>query len=234
MSNKDDEEWVEKLLRNLPKAPEMSPLEVKRFEKHVELLVAKEKKRQRIRRWTPQVSIAASVIILFAGFALFTNDSGILDDPATIVSPGKDPISPNPTNSEDNNSQSDEVDQQNSDSQKPKTEIGEYDAGKSPKPNSSKKTVPVLRSGIDYEANLDLVRSQVLPSVSDGSLKNLSSAQIACSVELGVKDSLFAIDRGIYAGESIDAYFFGSSKTDLKIKIVSYGCKFLVELDLSN
>jgi len=234
MSNKDDEEWVEKLLRDLPKAPEMSPLDIKRFEKHVELLVAKEKRKQRIRRWTPKVAAAASVITLFAGFAVFTNNSGILDDTVPIVSPGKDPISPNPINSDDTNSGNDEPDQQNTVTQEPTTNIGEYDAGESPKPNPSKKNVPVLRSGIDYEGNLDLVRSQVLPLVSDGSLKNLSSAQIACSVELGIKDSLYAIDRGVYKGEKVEVYYFGSSKTDLKIKIVSYGCKFLVELGLGN
>ena len=38
MTNEDD--FVEKLLRDLPKAPPMNKLEIKRFEKHIDSLVA--------------------------------------------------------------------------------------------------------------------------------------------------------------------------------------------------
>lgn len=234
MSNTDDEKFVEKLLRDLPKAPEMSPLEVKRFEKQIDLLVANEKGQNRSRRWVPQLSAAASVVILFAGVVVFTNSSGILNDTTPIVSPSKDPISPNPVTSEETDSGIDDPDQQNPDTKDPKNDIGEYGTGESSKPNPSKKTVPVLRTGVDYEVNIDIARSKVLPVASTGSLTNLSSAQIACSVELGIKESLYAIDRGVYMGESVEVYYFGSSKTDLKIKIVSYGCNFLVELGLGN
>jgi hypothetical protein len=234
MSDRDDEKFVEKLLRDLPKAPEMSPLEIKRFEKQIDLLVASQKGEARSKRWIPQLSAAASVIILFAGVAVFTNSSGILDDTVPIVSPSKNPVSPKPVISDDTNSVDDESDEQNTNTQEPNTDIGEYGTGESSKPNPSKKGVPVFRTGIDYDADLDLVRSKVLPFVSNGSLTNLSSAQIACSVELGIRDSLYAIDRGVYIGENVEVYYFGNSKTDLKIKIVSYGCTFLIELEIGN
>ena len=229
MSNTDDEKFVEKLLRDLPKAPEMSPLEIKRFEKQVDLLVANEKGKTDRKRWIPQLSAAASIVILIAGFVVFTDSSGILDDTVPIVSPSTDPASPKPVIPDNENSESDEPDQQNTDTQEPNTDIGEYGSEESPKPNTPKKGVPVLRTGIDYQTDLDLARAKVLPLVMRGSLINLSSAQIACSVELGIKESLFAIDRGVYAGESVEVYYFGSSKIDLKIKIVSYGCNFVSE-----
>jgi hypothetical protein len=232
MSNTDDEKFVEKLLQDLPRARQMSPLEAKRFDKQIDLLVANEKGKNRNRRWVPQLSAAASVIILFAGVAVLTNNSGILNDTAPIVSPSKDPIRPNPVTSEETDPGIDKPDQPNSDTAKPKDDIGEYGSGESPKPDPSKNTVPVLRTGIDYEVNLDLVRSKVLPEASSGSLTNLSSAQIACTVELGIRQSLYALDQGVYMGEKVEAYYFGSSKTDLKIKIVSFGCNFVVELGL--
>lgn len=232
MNNSDNEKFVEKLLKDLPKAPEMSPLEIKRFEKHIDLLVASEEGKAGSKRWIPKLSAAASVVILVAGFAVFTNSSETLDDTALIVSPSTNPVRPKPVISDNVNPESDEPDQQSTDTEEPNTNIGEYGTEESPKPNTSKKGVPVLRTGIDYKANLDLARAKVMPLVMKGSLINLSSAQIACSVELGVKDSLYAIDRGVYAGESVEVYYFGSSKTDLKIKIVSYGCNFLAESGL--
>ena len=232
MSNADDDKWVEKLLKDLGDEEEMSPLEIKRFEKQVDLWVAHEKEKTRSKRWIPQLSAVASVIVLLVGVAVFTDSSGILDDNAPISSPSTKPVSPTPVSSGDTNSGNDESDQQNTDTQEPDTDIGEYDAGESSKPNTSKKKVPVLRTGIDYEANLEAARNKVLPLARQGSFNDLSSAQIACSVELGIKDSLYAIDRGTYAGENIEAYYFGSSKTDLKIKIVAYGCSFVAELGL--
>ena len=232
MSNADDDKWVEKLLKDLGDEEEMSPLEIKRFEKQVDLWVAHEKEKTRSKRWIPQLSAVASVIVLLVGVAVFTDSSRILDDNAPISSPSTKPVSPTPVSSGDTNSGNNESDQQNTDTQEPDTDIGEYDAGESSKPNTSKKKVPVLRTGIDYEANLEAARNKVLPLARQGSFNDLSSAQIACSVELGIKDSLYAIDRGTYAGENIEAYYFGSSKTDLKIKIVAYGCSFVAELGL--
>ncbi len=232
MSNTDDEKFVEKLLKDLPKSLEMSPLEIKRAKKHIELLVASEKQRVRSKRLLSQLSAAASVVILVAGFVVFTDSAEILDDTSPIVSSSTKPVTPKPVVSNNENSGTNDSNEQNTDPEEPNTNIGEYGTEESSKPNTPKKGVPVLRTGIDYEANLDLARAKVLPLVMRGSLINLSSAQIACSVELGIKESLFAIDRGVYAGESVEVYYFGSSKTDLKIKIVSYGCNFVAESGL--
>jgi hypothetical protein len=231
MNGADDEIFVEKLLKDLPKAPEMSQLEIKRFEKQIDLLVEDQKKKENNKRWIPQLSAVASVVVLLAGFVVFTNSSEILKDDMPISSPSKEPVSPGPKTPGNTGSQDNQSDSENNDKQEADKELGEYDASEASKPDPSMKSVPVLRTGIDYEVNLNGAKNKIIPLASKGSFNELSSAQIACSVELGVRSNLYAIDRGTYSGESIEAYYFGNSKSELKIKIVSYGCNLLTELE---
>ena len=80
-----EDDFVEKLLKDMPKAPPMNDLEIKRFEKHVASLVESENKKKISKGWGSKFSVAASVVALVAGVAIFADSS-------KIVNPQKLPI----------------------------------------------------------------------------------------------------------------------------------------------
>jgi hypothetical protein len=232
MSNEDD--FVEKLLQGLPKAPPMSPLEIKRFEKHVDSLVAQDMQKAKSKGWSTKFSAAASVVALAAGIAIFTNSSEVIN-PGSIPQPGaiaptsqasepadgstaSEPSNPNTNNSNGNNT--------NDGGSNPSVNT----VTKSPSSGGSANSVPVLNYGIEYKTDEALAKSKVIKSATLGDSKLLSSAQISCSVKLGIDEELFAIDRGTYDGEDIEAYYFGKSKDSLSIKIVGFGCLLVQDL----
>jgi hypothetical protein len=232
MSNEDD--FVEKLLQGLPKAPPMSPLEIKRFEKHVDSLVAQDMQKAKSKGWSTKFSAAASVVALAAGIAIFTNSSEVINpgsnqqpgiieptsqtsDP-TGVSATPEPSKPNSNNATENNS--------NNGGSNPSVNS----ITKSPSPQGSTKSVPVLNYGIEYKTDEALAKSKVVKLATLGDSKLLTSAQISCSVRLGIYEELFAIDRGTYDGEDIEAYYFGKAKEALSIKIIGFGCTLIKDL----
>ena len=92
------------------------------------------------------------------------------------------------------------------------------------------KSVPVLNYGIEYTTSESAARSKVSKVATLGDSKLLSSSQISCSVRLGIDEELFAIDRGTYEGEEIEAYYFGKTKDSLNIKIVGFRCSLIEDL----
>jgi hypothetical protein len=232
MTTEDD--FVEKLLKKLPKAPPMSDLEVKRFEKHVDALVAAENKKKVSKGWNSKFSVAASVIALVAGVAIFVDSSEIIN-PKNSQNPGITSPSSSPTSG---------IGQGGSSSQNPTVPLPEgsgstaapepgkttYGNSQSPKPGQSKGSIPVLNYGFDYQVDEQSARTKVKSDARLGDTKLMKSSQIACSVKLGVDQDLYAIDKGTYAGENVEVYYFGSSKNALNIKIVGFGCELLREL----
>ena len=229
MTNEDD--FVEELLKKMPKAPPMNDLEIKRFEKHVESLVESENKKRVSKGWGSKFSVAASVVALVAGVAIFADSS-------KIINPQKSPISApsastgstagqpgtsneNPDVPQSNGNGSDE-------SPDSGTEV--YGNDESPKPGESQGSIPVLNYGFDYEVNAESARTKVKVVARPGDTKLMKSSQIACSVKLGVDQDLYAIDKGTYADEDIEAYYFGSSKNSLNIKVVGFGCELIEDL----
>ena len=232
MKNEDD--FVEKLLQGLPKAPPMSPLEIKRFEKHVDSLVAQDMQKRKPKSWSTKFSAAASVVALAAGIAIFTNSSEVVN-PGSNPQPGvtaptsqaSEPAggstTPVPSNPNSNNSNGNNT---NNGGSNPSVNT----ITKSPSPGGSTKSVPVLDYGIEYKTDESAARSKVLKVATMGDSKLLSSSQISCSVRLGIDEELFAIDKGTYDGEDIEAYYFGKTKESLNIKIVGFGCALIEEL----
>ncbi len=225
MNKSPDDEFVEKLLKGLPKAPPMSPLEVRRFEKQIDLLVAIEKEKTTKRNWIPRLSVAASIVALIAGIAVFSGGSETLqntvpnvitpDSPATETkSPSKEGGKPTPEASKENTDDGRTI----------------YGQSSSPSPGEGKKSVPVLRSGFEYLSELSAAKKKILSQAVKGNLDSLSSAQLSCSIQLGIDESLWAIDEGTYMEENIDAYYFGETISGLMIKIVGNDCTLITEL----
>ena len=233
MKNEDD--FVEKLLQGLPKAPPMSPLEIKRFEKHVDSLVAQDMQKRKPKSWSTKFSAAASVVALAAGIAIFTNSTEVIDPgsnpgPGVIAptsqasEPAGGSTAPEPTNPNSNNSTGNDTDNGGSNP-------SVNGITKSPSPGGSTKSIPLLDYGIEYKTDEALARSKVVKLATLGDSKLLSSAQISCSVGLGIDEDLYAIDRGTYDGEEIEAYYFGKAKESLSIKIVGFGCTLVKDLE---
>ncbi len=229
MTNSNEDDFVEKLLRDLPKAPPMSELDIKRFERQVDSLFTQDAKTNSSRGWTSKLTVAASVVALVAGIAIYTNSSEILTggSKTTLSQADQDPAALPSKSPDSNNEDSSPVVKP---SKEPDTGISEYGNTKSPEAGTKGKSVPVLNTGIDYETDVQLARTKVLPLAKLGDLAKLSSKQIACSVKLDIDKVLYAIDNAEYGGEVIEAYYFGYSIGELKIKIVGFGCEELKEL----
>jgi hypothetical protein len=229
MTKEDD--FVEKLLKEMPKAPPMNDLEIRRFEKHVASLVESENKKKISKGWGSKFSVAASVVALVAGVAIFADSS-------KIINPQKLPITA-PSTSTGGTAGQDGTSNENPDvpqstgngsDESPDSGTEVYGNSQSPKPGESSGSIPVLNYGFDYEADAQSARTKVKADVRLGDTKLLKSSQIACSVKLGIDQDLYAIDKGTYAGEDIEAYYFGSSKSSLNIKVVGFGCELIADL----
>jgi hypothetical protein len=232
MTNEDD--FVEKLLKDLPKAPPMNDLEIRKFNKHVDSLVAAERKKEFSRGWSPRFSIAASVIALVAGVAIFADSSKIInpENDQEIVTAAPT-AAPNSNSGEGGSSgSSPDATQENGNDNPVSPDNGTtvYGNGDSPEPSVTEGSIPVLNFGFDYEIDEIAARSKVSSKASRGSTKLMKSSQIACSVKLGIDEELYALDKGTYAGEDIEAYYFGASKNSLDIKVVGFGCEIVREL----
>jgi hypothetical protein len=220
-----DDEQVEKLLKGLPKAPPMSPLEIKRFEKQIDALVASERVRSQGKSWIPNLSVAASVVALIAGIAIYSggSDSLPVSLPGVVASQSPQPgteapesegLEVSPGSSQGNDDDDRTV----------------YGQSGTPTPGVIKKSIPVLTLNLDYSSNLAAAKKKVSAVAINGNLDLVSSARVACSIKLGIDEQLWAIDSGTYQGENIDAYYFGNSSSNLSIKIVGFDCTLITEL----
>ena len=226
-----DDNFVEKLLSDLPKAPPMSDLDIKRFENHIDSLVAAENRKISSKNWSNKFSVAASIVALVAGVAIFANNS-------KIINPQQFPtIAPSalPSNSATDGGAIDEAPEFPQSSGKDSSHASSsgattYGNSHSPKPDELRGSIPVLNFGFDYEADEQAARSKVKQEAQFGDTKLMKSSQIACSLKLGIDQELYAIDRGTYSGEDVEAYYFGANKNSLKIKIVGFGCVLIKDL----
>jgi len=229
MTNDDD--FVEKLLKKMPKAPPMNDLEIKRFEKHVESLVQAQAKKEVSKGWTSKFSVAASVVALIAGVAIFADSSKIINPQKTPIPAPSASIGGTAGQTSTSNENPDVPQSTGSGSdESPGSGAEVYGNNQSPKPGESSGSIPLLNYGFDYEVDAQSARTKVKEDARLGDTKLLKSSQIACSVKLGVDQVLYAIDKGTYAGEDIEAYYFGSSKNSLNIKVVGFGCELIEDL----
>lgn len=219
MSHNEDD-FVEKLLKDLPKAPPMSALEIKRFEKNIDALVAAGGNRQTKRNWVPVFSVAASVIAVMAGLTIFSGNSEIVKNavPTVVAS---ESATPEPGSTSNQGISTDAGSKGKNDD---RTTYGDSGSNAG---TSNTSDIPSLSTGYEYSTDLKQARSVVAKIAVRGGTAKLSSTQISCSIQLGVEKNLWALDSGTYLGENIQAYYFGDSKSTLQVKIVGFGCKLI-------
>ena len=228
MANNDE---IENLFRNLPKSPEFSELERKRQEKLIRSYVADMKKEEGLKtnsplkRFQSQFSLAAGFIVLVAGVS-FASSQGIFEskDDLVITMPTPEKPGSEPTEG---------VDQENSGtSQTPKPTnpegVEEFESGAS---NQSDVDKFINNTGLDYLSDIQKAKQLVKISSSPLSISELPQAYGKCAIELGINKELLGIDRGKYDGTSGLAFYYGNSKSNLSIWIVSKSCQKIVQID---
>ena len=242
MSEKDD--FVEDLFRNLPKAPPLSEIDLKRHEKMIRAHIAEMKSEQTKKesslygRFQTQFKMAAGFLVIIGGIT-FASSQGIIEGGSEVVVsvPTSKPSNPDvvatPKSSSTENPGSSSTENPGSPStQNPGSTDGsnqQFDSGE----NSSESSIGRYinnKTGLDYQSQIDQIKEKIELSSKPLALSKISQVNGKCAIELGINKQLLGIDKGVYEGESILAFYFGESKTDYKVWIVSKPCTKIIEL----
>jgi hypothetical protein len=234
MANNDD---IENLFRNLPKAPAFSELERKRQEKLIRSYVADMAKDEALKQNSPlkrfqsQFSLAAGFIVLIAGVS-FAVGQGLFESKNELV------ISmPTPENQS--------LDSEGSESQIPE----DSESAKPSKPNEPSNSnqdgiiefesdgtsqsdfdLYINNTGLDYVSDTQKIKNIIKLSTTPLSISDLPQSFGKCAVELGINKNLLGIDKAKYDGTSILAFYYGSSRAASSIWIIEKPCKRVVEI----
>ena len=232
MSTENDD-FVEGLLKGLPKAEPISEIELRKFEKLIDRQADEFKKSKRASGFRIPASIAASVVIVFGAAFLLSNHGKIIKSDIGITHPSSPPASANPSqNSGDAHSNT--MPSQVEESPKPGNSKGSNGStemfGKTNSSNSEGGNVAKYESNLDYSTSLDQIKKIVILGSKPGSLSSLTNAEQECAIKQGLSSSLLAIDKGYYQTHRVSAYFSGSSKGEYKIVLVDAGCLMVAEL----
>ncbi len=226
MSEKDD--FVEELFRDLPKSKELSELDLKRHEKMILAKVEELKKNSSkssenfFSKYQRQFQLAAGFLVVLGGISLAVNLNGVnsndnsdlaIDKPVAPVSP----IIPN-----NNSGQSSE--NPPATGSNPIDENSQFDVDNPSKGNY------ISNTGFEYQGQLQQIMSKVKFSLTPIVISTLPSSYGKCAIELGINSNLLAIDKGTFQGESIVAYFYGDTKSNLNIWIVSKTCQKIAQI----
>lgn len=235
MAKNDNE--IENLFGNLPKAPAFSEIERKRQEKLIRSYAAKManeaglKQHFSLKRFQAQFSLAAGFIVLVAGVS-FALGQGIFETKDALV------ISmPTPEEKSPSSEGTDIQDQENSQAtqpSKPKNsanpdqgEVGEFESGPEKQSDSNRF---LNNTGLDYSNNAQSIKNIVRLSASPLSISDLPISYGKCAIELGINKQLLGVDRAKYDGMNVLAYYFGVSKNSVSTLIVKAPCEILIEI----
>ena len=224
MSEKDD--FVEDLFRNLPKAPPMSELDLKRHEKMIKSHIAEMKREQakkgksKFGRFQTQFQLAAGFLVIVGGISFATNQ-GIFDAKDDLV------ISmPTPEKPGSGTETTEGVEQEDSGSSQSPTPnnpegVEEFGSGAT---NQSDIDKFINNTGLDYVSEILKAKQLVKISSSPLSISELPQAYGKCAIELGINQELLGIDKGKYDGTSVLAFYYGDSRSTASIWIVEKPC----------
>jgi hypothetical protein len=233
MSEKDD--FVEDLFRNLPKAPPFSEIDLKRHEKliraHIDEMKSEQTKQEGslYGRFQTQFKIAAGFLVVIGGIT-FASSQGVIEGGSDVVvsMPTSKPSDPNvvatPKSSSTQNPGS-------TSKQNPGSTGGsnqQFESGDNSSESGGDKYLN--NTGLDYQSQIDQIKEEIKLSNKPLTLSKMSQVNVKCAVELGINKQLLGIDKGVYEGESILAFYFGESKTNYSIWIVSKPCTKIIEL----
>lgn len=225
MSGKDD--FVEDLFRDLPKSKPMSELELKRHEKMIlakieEMKLVQDKKQGSLYvRFQTQFQLAAGFLVLVGGLAFVLNQSTTTSNSDLNVAISK----PSPT-AQVEQPKAEASKPTNSGSDKP---IDLNDGQTEFEVDQSQGKVYLNNLGLDYLTQLDQIRAKIRISPKPISISVIPSSYGKCAIELGVNTSLIAVDKGFYDGQSVLAFFSGSSRSQMSIFVVTKSCENIAE-----
>ena len=223
----EKDEYVESLLRNSPNSSAMSELDLKRHEKMILANIDAMKREQAkkvgslYRRFQTQFQLAAGFLVVVGGISFATNQGILNSDGGVVVSkPSSEPSTSIVEPSENNSSTKDP--DSNSTSNKAGSEVFQSDDVDDNKYLSS--------TGMDYQSEIEQIKETIKLSDKPISLSVISQEYGKCAIELGINKQLLGIDKGKYEGEGILAFFYGESKTNFNIWVVSKPCTKIIEL----
>ena len=223
----EKDEYVENLLRNSPNSSSMSELDLKRHEKMILADIDAMKREQAkkegslYRRFQTQFQLAAGFLVVVGGISFATNQGILSNNGEVVVSkPSSEPSTPIVEPSENTSSTKDP--DSNSTSNQAGSEVFQSDDVDDNKYLSS--------TGMDYQSEIEQIKETIKLSDKPISLSVISQEYGKCAIELGINKQLLGIDKGKYEGESILAFFYGESKTNFNIWVVSKPCTKIIEL----
>lgn len=226
MSGKDD--FVEDLFRDLPKSKPMGELDLKRHEKMIlgkieEMKLAQSNKQNSLYvRFQTQFQLAAGFLVLVGGLAFVLNQSTTTSNSDLNVAISK----PSPTA---------QVEQPTAEVSKP-THSGsdkpiDLNDGQTEFEVDQSQGKPYLNNlGLDYLTQLDEIRAKIKINSKPISISVIPSSYGKCAIELGINTNLVAVDKGFYDGQSVLAFFSGSSRSQMSITVVTKNCEDIAEL----
>ena len=225
MSDKDD--FVENLFRNLPKGPPMSELDLKRHERMIREHAAKMQNEQAKKegslyhRFQTQFQLAAGFLVVVGGISFATNQGILSNNGEVVVSkPSSDPSNSIVEPSEGTSSTKDS--DANGSSNQSSSEVFQSD--------DADGSNFLTNTGMDYQSEIEQIKESIKLSDKPISLSVILQEYGKCAIELGIDKQLLGIDKGKYDGENILAFFYGESKTNFNIWIVSKPCTKIIEL----
>jgi hypothetical protein len=229
--SKENDEFVENLLKGFPKAEPISEFELRQFEKMIDRQADDYKRSHKPSRLKLPTSIAASIAIVFGAVFVLTNQSPVTE-PTGSVTESASPASPE--ESSNSNSTAPQVSPAPSQS----NSTGEAEGsgsqsglfGNNESLGNEVGTVAGFNSNLDYLTDKDRIAKVVIIASTPGNMSSLQNKAQQCAIKLGVSKSLLAYDSGYFQGQRTHAYYSGKNKNDYKIILVDSDCNVLSEL----
>ncbi len=235
MSTENDD-FVEKLLRDLSTAEPLTEFETRKFEKFVDAKAADYKQSQQKNRFRVPTSVAASVAIALGAVFFFTGHNSNQDL--------NNPLNPNPSASSSNSATGEGASPSESSQPSTKPSTPKGNSGNSSQSsggdtgqysdhgafNSPGNTISRFTTNLDYAT--DLVKIKSLVALSDGphSISTLDAPLQQCAIKMGIENTILAYDHGYYDGERVSAFYVGMNKSNFYIRLVDSACTELATL----
>lgn len=226
--SRDNDDYVEDLLKGLSKAEPMSEFEIRKFEKLIDRQASEYKRTSQNKGFRFPTAIAAGIAIIFGAVFLLSGNSGVIRQANEINQSSAESTS---DSSNDGTGGTDGVATSAAPS---KPEVGEGSNGDSgvfgDSGSAADSKVSVYQTNLDYSSDLEKIKKLIKIGTSPISLTSLPNTFQQCAIQQGVSASTLAFDRGLFQGQRIGAYFSGSDKSDYKIILVTSDCTLIAEL----
>jgi hypothetical protein len=227
-----NDDFVEDLIKGLPKAEPMSEFEIRKFEKLIDRQAEEFSKSKRSSSFKLPTSIAASIAIVFGAVLLLTNHAGTIKPLGGITQTA----SPQPSSNATQDEGSTTTPTQNSTSGKSKNGGNSksgggttQEFGNSNTSNGSDGSVAKFATNLDYSTDLSRIKKLVTLPNQPGTISSLENSARQCAIKQGISDSILAFDKGYFQGQRVSVYYSGANKNDYKTVLVDSDCNIVLE-----